>query len=258
MPTCLTDEGSFLAISGCIIALVAYLTPCLSHKTYWLKTLLVLLLSQEAYALLAALSPGTWASSLLASVGTVAGLALVFGLAMRSAADIVILGSMLLLLGPWAGHVCGLITAALREHVSDAVPPWFGLALFIALVVGLVLLVWLLRLTRILLAAVFVLVGSVVLFIYVRMAVIEAGTGSTLLCCDFGSLQQQAFWDKQTTQSNGTTAAPPDNSACPLDVSSVQSGMILFGLLLFSCAQVWWWWNRRRPKQYARVVNQSK
>lgn len=257
---CIEDHAHFLAWSGLLISTLAYLSPCAATKAWWLKWLLGALAAEMAYAALAAWFPDVFATDLWTSAGTCAGLFLVIMLAFSSAASIMLLGTVLLLLGPFVAHQVMQLTAWLRANVSHSLPPWTGVALFVALLLGALALAWTLRLVRAVRYVVYVVVGAVLEFVYIRTVWIEAGAATTNLCCDWSNGDEVPVYDaaSNTTQ---MAVVPRDNSRCPLDTSSVANGMLLAALLFFAVAQAAFWHEakkRRREEVALRSASKRK
>ncbi|MDO9174705.1 MAG: hypothetical protein Q7V62_07850 [Actinomycetota bacterium] len=249
---CVTDHNHFLASSGLAIATLAYLSPCVAAKAWWIKWLMAALMAQMTFAVLAAYSDA-WNADALTAVGTMGGLFLVFLFAAYQAAAVMLLGSVLLLLGPFVSHQIMLLTVWLRDNVSDALPQWFGVALFATIIIGVGAVVWLLRLVERTRIAVYVVVGSVVEFVFLRLAWIEAEAQTDVACCDWSNGDPIAVFDVPL---NATVlwVPPRDNTRCPLDLATWANAFLLVALMLFALAQAAWW--QTRPVASARPARQ--
>ena len=245
------DHAHFLAISGIIIATVAYFAPCVSHKAWWLKGLFSILIAQQAYGILAAQLPDYFGYDVASAVGTMFFIACICVMVARVAVEIAALGAVMLLLGPILMHNISLLTTWLRANVSADIPPYVGVIAFGVVIVLVLVLLYTVRAVTAVMTATFVVVGSLVLFVYARMVVIESD-GSTELKCEWASEEGVAV-----AGTNETRTIAPDNTRCPLSLGAWENGMLFIGLLVFSATMTWTYHTRawRRGRAYKKLLN---
>lgn len=199
------------------MASCGYLTPCLSAKSFWFNCLVGMLVTQLAYGALAIGFPDIFAPDLLTALGTMSVMFVVFLVLAYQAFAYTVGGALLILVGPILLHNTQLLTHWLRDHVSADIPAWFGMALFGVLVVLLLVVVYLMRVVKTLFVTLYVVLTSVAMWVYVRLATIEYPWDRTpesqFVCCD---------WSENA-----------DNMRCPLGIENWHHLTVLVGLLLF-------------------------
>lgn len=243
MTGCFTDHSHFVVISGMIIATVAYLTPCASNKSWWFVALIGALASQMEYALLAWWRPDAFGYDLGTAAGTMIGLFCVFIFLVCLGVQAAVLGAALVLVGPFLIHNVMLLTDWLRAHVSDAIPTWLGAVVFVVVVVVVGVVVYKSRVVELASIVLFVVLGSTVLWVYIRMVIIESD-GSEDICCEWSAEDETI-----------------DHSRCPLGLENWRYNLILVGLLVFAAYLTTTFHTRKlrqRRKTYKRLRAEAK
>lgn len=232
--TCIDDHGHFLAITGSLIAALGYFTPFLAKSTWWFIVLIGMVVSQIGYALLAFLNPDIWSYNLGTALGIMAIIFCFFILFACMSLQVALLFGVLVPISAVVTHNSMVLTAWVRENVSDDVPEWLGAAILVALALIVVVLVYVMKVVTFVKAILSVVVSVLIAYIYLVMDLIESD-GSEQLCCS---------WSDPPT--NGTSSLEVyDNSRCPLSIDTSVRFSILACLSIFSIFYVWICYSRR-------------
>jgi len=253
---CFEDHHHFLAISGSLIATVAYFTPCVSHRVWWVKMLVASIVAQLGYASLAAWLPDTFGYNLVSAMGTMFLLGCGFLILVRVVFEVAMLASIMLLLGPILMHNIALLTKWLRANVSPDIPPWIGVAMFVAVFVLVAVVVWKCRVVPLLLVSAYVVASSLTLWVYTKMAIIESN-GSTAICCEWSTPPDVSVVDDTGAPTNETTQAVVDHSLCPISLDNYQHNMILAGLFMLAAVMSCAWQTRHCKSRYQPVEKED-
>lgn len=248
------DHDHFLAYSGLVVSALAYFSTCVAHKLAWIKLLVAMVVAQLAYAVLLQTSD-TFSPTPLASGSSVLGLTCVFWVLAQVMFNVLMLGAAFLVVGPVLVHNVVLLTEWLRANVYADTQPWVGAALIALGALLMVLVVHTCRLVERVLLGVFVVAGTLVFFVYLRIAAIELSYHTEQLRCEW-----VAGGDSNDEGNTTATDTGLDNRLCPLGIiDDVAHAGVFVLLLVFSCVMTYHYHSQRRrrsrppPGSYQRV-----
>jgi hypothetical protein len=221
---CLDDHHNYFLLTGLPLAAVGYVSVCFLRVTLWLKLLVGLMLAQVGYALLAANFSETWRLDFDAKMlFTMFGILAFFLLMVVVCTSIVMFFAALVFLSPVV-YVNSNWLAALV-----GAPFWVGVVLFVVCLLALGLCLRLTHLLELIGDVLRVVVSSVLLWIFVRVAVLEHGVWAE------GPLEDsQAFPLIQGFERLRLCCSSQGGKRCPVSFDDFRMSLLLCALLAVS------------------------
>lgn len=222
---CIDDPQRMLATFGLTLALLTYLTTCVSRSDRVLLAMVCLLASLFAYAVLMAIWPAifTFVAYLIWPVSL--GMAIAFYSLLRCKDNAVVMLLLVVVVPP--------VLYYYSQQLHDALlppdwPMWVSTSLVLIAVALLIALVYFTRIPALAVAVVHVVVASFLVYVFLRAAVLElTGALGTRLCCGARDFDFDYFGDSsdQSADSSSTGPAAPSflRPRRPLSSSSSSS-----------------------------------
>lgn len=250
---CFTDPNAFVCVAFAILGFLAFLSPCFSTELSWLKMVCSMVLAVVLYTILVSYLPGVFGINFgVAFLWTALLTGVFYALTECTKGGLLALAAILIV-GSVAIHNVALIPGWMQDRLaSGQLPPWIGVVVIVAIILFIVVLFLLAQLYKVVVAIVFVLASSVILYVDIRLIMIERD-GTREVCCTWQAPPSYTEYDP-TLGLNITVQPPIDQARCPLALENVGYMMILVSLLVVSTILTWTY-HFRCGGAYKRLVS---
>jgi hypothetical protein len=224
---CFNDSNGMVALVGCIVSSVSYVTSSVAvGSVLWFKGALGLFAGLFVYVTLADIAPNIWTISPSTVSLTVASVAAFLCFLVSMVTNMGALYVTMGLASPFLLHNSQLVAEWIQANIWMGAPAWTGTVVFVGTLSLAVALVWYSQVLHILGIVMRIIMSSLMVFLFARLAYLEH-TNVFDFCCNITSFNFL------------------DDGVCPMGFDNPAFDALLLALLFvaFACA-----WRFRDPQ----------